>query len=147
MHNLQTKKSAIDLPELADQVHLDIDELFPIIEALSVLTLAHVSEGDITMTETGKLFVDASIEDRKVLFAQMIIEHIPLASYTINILKEQQQRQIDQDDILEVLRNHFTLDEANRVFDIFIDWARYAEIIAYDVNAKVLTLDETNAFK
>src|SRR5947207_4774714 len=42
-----------DLPHLADEENLDMDELFPLIELLQLLGLAHVSGGDIELTATG----------------------------------------------------------------------------------------------
>lgn len=72
MDDLQAKGS-IDLPDLADHVRLDIDDLFPIIETLSVLHLASVSDGDITMTALGKQFMNADIEERKVIFSKLLV--------------------------------------------------------------------------
>ena len=40
----------MDLPVLAEEVRLDVDDLFPILDVLSVLDIAKVLEGDITLT-------------------------------------------------------------------------------------------------
>lgn len=143
MFDLQ-EKGAIDLPELADHIHLDIDDLFPIIETLSVLGLAKVSDGDITMTAQGKRFMDAEIEERKVIFSQLMIKHIPLARHVVKVLKERPHNKAPESRFLNELEDHFSEDEAKRVFETFIDWARYAEIVEYDANSQTITLDETN---
>lgn len=143
MFDLQ-EKGAIDLPELADHIHLDIDDLFPIIETLSVLGLAKVNDGDITMTPQGKKFMDAEIEERKVVFSQLLIKHIPLAKHVVKVLKERPHNKAPESRFLNELEDHFSEEEAKRVFETFIDWARYAEIIEYDATSQTIKLDETN---
>src|SRR5499425_1903790 len=48
-----------DLPHLADEENLSMDELFPMIEMLQLLGLAHVSGGDIELTAAGRAYADA----------------------------------------------------------------------------------------
>lgn len=144
MYEMQ-EKGAIDLPDLADYVRLDIDDLFPVLEFLSVLQLARVSEGDITMTQLGKDFVNADITDRKVLFSKLLLQNIPLARHVVKVLKERPNKRAHQARFLTELEDHFSEKEAERIFNTFIDWARYAEIIEYDFNSKMLMLDETNS--
>lgn len=136
--------NTIDLPDLADRVRLNINDLFPIIETLSVLHLANVSKGDITMTELGNIFISEDIETRKVMFSKLLIKHIPLAQHVINILKDRYYNKAHESRFLSELSNYFSNDEAKIVFNIFIGWARYAEIIKYDASSGILSLDETN---
>ncbi|MCF6764562.1 nitrate/sulfonate/bicarbonate ABC transporter ATP-binding protein [Thiotrichales bacterium 19S3-7] len=144
MYEMQ-EKGAIDLPEVADYVRLDVDDLFPILEILSVLQLAHIAEGDITMTELGKTFVNADITNRKVLFSRLLLQNIPLARHVVKVLKERPNKRAPQSRFLTELEDHFSEKEAERILNTFIDWARYAEIIEYDYNSKMLSLDETNS--
>ena len=144
MSDLQTK-NPIDLPDLADHVRLDIDDLFPIIEILSVLNLANVSEGDFTMTALGKTFISADIEARKIMFSKLLIQHIPLARHVVKVLKDRNYNNAPESRFLSELEDYLSDEEAKRVFNTFIGWARYAEIIEYDAPSGVLSLDETNA--
>ena len=143
MDDLQAR-GTIDLPDLADHVRLDIDDLFPTIETLSVLKLASVSDGDITMTTLGKRFIAADIEARKILFSKLLIQYIPLARHIIKVLKERPHNKAPESRFLSELEDYLSDDEAQRVFNTFIEWARYAEIIEYDANTGILSLDETN---
>ena len=143
MADLQTK-NPIDLPDLGDHVRLDIDDLFPIIEILSVLKLANVSEGDITMTTLGKKFISADIEARKIMFSKLLIKHIPLARHVVKVLQDRHCNRAPESRFLSELEDYLSDDEAKRVFNTFIGWARYAEIIEYDAASGMLSLDETN---
>ena len=143
MSNLQTK-NPIDLPDLADHVRLDIDDLFPIIEILSVLNLANVSEGDITMTNLGKTFISADMEARKIMFSKLLINHIPLARHVVKVLQDRNYNKAPESRFLSELEDYLSDEEAKRVFSTFIGWARYAEIIEYDATSGTISLDETN---
>ena len=136
------QKGPIDLPELADDVRLNIDDLFPVLDALSVLQLAKVSEGDIAMTPKGKDLLEADITNKKIIFADLLLEHVPLASYILNRLKSTSSQKISEDEFESELSTYFTHDEAVRVLNTIIDWARYAEIFAYDYNTGYLSLED-----
>ncbi len=143
MEELQ-ERGAIDLPALADEVRLDIDDLFPIIEVLSVLKLAQVSDGDITMTNLGREFINLDIIERKTLFAKLLMINIPLARHVVKILKERPHKRAHETRFLTELEDHFSDDEAQRIFDTFIEWGRYAELIEYDSTSGNVILDETH---
>lgn len=136
------QKGQIDLPELADDVRLNIDDLFPVLDALSILQLAKISEGDIAMTPKGKDLIEADITDKKVIFSELLLEYIPLASYILNRLKSTPSQKISEDEFEEELSTYFTREEATRVLNTVIDWARYAEIFAYDYNTGYLSLED-----
>lgn len=138
------QKGSIDLPLLADYIRLNIDDLFPVLEALSVLQLANVSEGDIAMTPKGQEFLKADITDKKVLFAKLLLEHVRLAQHIRNALEAAHGEKIAEDRFERELEAYFTADEAKRVLATMIDWGRYAELFAYDYNSGLLSLEDVN---
>src|SRR5580704_7832072 len=77
-----------DLPHLADEENLAIDELFPLLEALQLLGFAHVSGGDIDLTAAGRFYSDADMLTRKQIFADAVMKHIPLATHIRRVLDE-----------------------------------------------------------
>ncbi|QIV95322.1 NitT/TauT family transport system ATP-binding protein [Allofrancisella inopinata] len=133
---------AIDLSQLADELHLDIDDLFPIIEILSILRFAEVSDGDIKMTAMGRKFIESNIDERKFIFGRLFLKYIPLARHVVKVLHDRESNSAPKSRFLAELDDHFPADVAARVFDTFIDWARYAELIFYDSNIGMLSLDE-----
>jgi NitT/TauT family transport system ATP-binding protein len=136
---------AIDLPELADQLHLDINDLFPIIEILSVLRFAEVSEGDIKMTAMGRKFIESNIDDRKFIFGRLFLKYIPLARHVVKVLSDRDSNSAPKQRFLAELDDYFSTDEAERIFDTFVDWARYAELIFFDANTGMISLDDNAA--
>lgn len=142
--NAPENNGTMDLPDVADILMLDIDELFPLTELLEILQFAKVSKGDITITEAGKAFVEADILERKKIFLQHLKRYVPLARYIYNQLNRHPRHRALEENFLSLLEDYLTEKEAARVLQTVIEWGRYAELFAYDYNAGVLSLENPN---
>jgi len=131
----------MDLPVIADYLSLDIDELFPLTELLEILRFANVSKGDISITETGKAFIDANILERKKIFSAQLKKYVPLAKHIYEQLVHHPRHRALEENFLSLLEDYLTDKEADRVLQTVIEWGRYAELFAYDYNAGVLSLE------
>jgi NitT/TauT family transport system ATP-binding protein len=131
----------IDLPELADELMMNIDDLFPILETLEILGFAKVSAGDIQLSDLGKQFAEADLQERKQLFAQRLLEKVPLARYISRVLDEKVGHRVSEERFLSKLEDYLSEKEAERVLRTIIDWGRYAELFAYDFNTGILSLE------
>ena len=130
-----------DLPQLADEENLVMDELFPLIETLQLLGFAHVSGGDIEVTGLGRAYADADMLARKQLFAEAVLKHVPLAAHIRRILDERPGHRAPAARFLRELEDHLSESEAQRVLDTLINWGRHAEILSYDSDTEVLSLE------
>ena len=130
-----------DLPHLADEENLVMDELFPLIETLQLLGFAHVSDGDIELTALGRAYAEADMLARKQLFADAVLKHVPLAAHIRRILDERPGHRAPAARFLRELEDHLSDEEAERVLNTVIDWGRHAELFAYDYNSEVLNLE------
>src|SRR5499427_3497062 len=130
-----------DLPQLADEENLVMDELFPLIETLQLLGLAHVSGGDIELTALGRSYAQADMLARKQLFAEAVLKHIPLAAHIRRVLDERPGHRAPAARFLRELEDHLSESEAQRVLDTLINWGRHAEILSYDSDTEVLSLE------
>ncbi|WP_414041765.1 nitrate/sulfonate/bicarbonate ABC transporter ATP-binding protein [Acidithiobacillus sp. M4-SHS-6] len=131
----------ISLPELAEDMHFSVDDLFPLLEALVLLGFAQVGEGQVELTASGRDFVNADVQERKALFARHLLERVPLAAYIRTILDERPRHVAPIERFLGELEDHLSEEDARRVLETAIFWGRYAEIFAYDDNARVLSLE------
>ena len=132
----------IDLPELAEEAHLDVDELFALIETLELLEFATIAQGDIELSELGKIFAAADIQQRKEVFAQHLKQHVPIIQYICRIINERRGHKVSEERFLTRLEDYFTEKEAERVLAVAIAWGRYAELFAYDYNTGMLSLED-----
>lgn len=141
IETMRSFEERIDLPELADELMMNIDDLFPILETLEILGFAKVSAGDIQLSDLGKQFSEADLQERKQLFAQRLLEKVPLARYIRRVLDEKVGHRVSEERFLSKLEDYLSEKEADRVLRTMIDWGRYAEIFAYDFNTGILSLE------
>lgn len=132
----------VDLPEVAEELHFEIDELFPITEALELLGFAHVFEGDIELTEQGRQLAAADILESKKIFAKNLYAYIPLVKHIREILKARPNHEAPESLFLRELEQHLSEQAAEDVLSTVIDWGRYAEIFAYDYNSGLLSFED-----
>lgn len=135
------REGKMDLPDVADHLMLNIDDLFPLTELLDILRFAKVSKGDIGMTPIGKAFAQADILERKKIFSIQLKKHVPLARYIYDQLIRHPRGRALEESFLSELSNYLSENEAERVLHSVIEWGRYAELFAYDYNAGVLSLE------
>lgn len=141
IENMVEYDAKIDLPLLADELMMDIDYLFPLMESLEILGFAKVFDGDIQLSSNGKVFAEADLQLRKKLFATSLLENVPLARLIRKVLDEKKGHKASQDRFLAKLEDHLSEKESERVLRTVIDWGRYAEIFAYDFNTGTLSLE------
>src|SRR5436190_15927414 len=130
-----------DLPHLADEENLVMDELFPLIDFMQLLGWAHVSGGDIELTGGGRAYAAADMLPRKQMFADALMKHVPIAAHIRRVLDERPGHRAPATRFLRELEDHLAEEEAERVLETAINWGRHAEIFAYDYDDEVLSLE------
>jgi NitT/TauT family transport system ATP-binding protein len=130
-----------DLPPLAASLQMEIDELFPVAETLQLLRFAEVAEGDIRLTEPGKRFVRADLDERKKLFSQHLLTYVPLAGHIKHVLDERATHQAPISRFRDELEDNMSDEAAETTLRAVISWARYGEAFAYDEDSGVFSLD------
>ena len=130
-----------DLSALAAGLQLEIDELFPLAETLQLFRFAEIEEGDIRLTEAGKRFARADLDERKRLFAQHLLTYVPLAGHVRHVLDERASHRAPASRFRDELEDHMSEEDADRTLRAIISWARYGEAFAYDDSAGGFTLE------
>jgi NitT/TauT family transport system ATP-binding protein len=132
-----------DLPMLAADMQLDVDDLFPLTDAAELLGLARVEQGDITLLPPGRAFAAGDIEGQKRVFREQLVANVPLVGHIRRVLDTRPDHQAPEERFMGELEDYMRTEDAEAVLATAIDWGRYAELFAYDYNAGVLSLEET----
>jgi NitT/TauT family transport system ATP-binding protein len=127
-----------DLPEIASELQLEIDDLFPVAETLQMLRFAEVEGGDLKLTPDGLAFADSALDERKRMFARHLLAQVPLAAHIRRVLDERASHAAPKSRFLDELEDHMSPESAEQTLRAIVSWARYAEVFAYD--------DETGSF-
>jgi NitT/TauT family transport system ATP-binding protein len=130
-----------DLPVIADELHMEADDLFPVSDALQMLHLAEIEGGDIKLSETGRQFVEAGTDDRKKIFQRQLLANVPLAAHIRRILQERANHVAPKSRFYDELEDHMSSEDAEETLRSVTAWARYAEAFAYDDDAQAFSLE------
>jgi NitT/TauT family transport system ATP-binding protein len=130
-----------DLPEIAAALHMEVDDLFPVAETLQMLRLAEVEEGDVRLTDVGRRFATAEVDERKALFADHLLNYVPLAAHIRRVLDERASHTAPKRRFLDELEDHMTADAAEQTLRAVISWGRYGEVFAYDDHTETFSLE------
>jgi len=131
-----------DLPALAAALQYEADELLALGETLAMLGFALLEEGDLKITESGRAFVDAETEDRKIIFGKTLLAHVPLAAEIRKVLDERWNHRAAAVRFRDELEDHMSPEYAEETLRTIISWGRYAELYEYDEEAQQFSLEE-----
>ncbi|MBA2589549.1 MAG: nitrate/sulfonate/bicarbonate ABC transporter ATP-binding protein [Alphaproteobacteria bacterium] len=130
-----------DLPDIAYEQELEVDELFPVAEAMQLLRLAEVEGGDIKLTHMGKRFADGELNERKEIFSRALQSHVPLAAHIRKVLDERKSHSAPKTRFLDELEDHMPEDAAEETLKTVVSWARFGELFSYDDDAAAFSLE------
>jgi NitT/TauT family transport system ATP-binding protein len=129
-----------DLPQLAEEAELPDEELFPTYEALTLLGLAQVEKGDITLTPLGRQYAEAEHTARQAMFGRQLLARVALAARIRRDLEAEPNGNVSEERFIELLQESLDAQAAKRTLEIAIEWGRYGEAYEYDFNAGLLML-------
>jgi len=121
-----------DLYHLAEDLLMEVDDLFPIVEEAVLLGFATSKEGDVEITREGKAFAEAEIEARKKVFRDAILTHVPLMQQIRTALDRKSDGAVPLEFFRDVLDEHFSRGEVEAQIETVLNWGRYAELFVYD---------------
>ncbi|MBV9538909.1 MAG: nitrate/sulfonate/bicarbonate ABC transporter ATP-binding protein, partial [Acidisphaera sp.] len=122
-HNGQT-----DLPDLADELSFQVDDLLPIVDAAVMLGLLEVEGAQAFLTESGRRWHTADISASKQIFAGLAGARAPLVRTIVKALQNSDNGTLREGFFRDLLRRGFTPTDAEAQLDIAIDWGRYGEL-------------------
>lgn len=141
MELVHDKGGRVDISALASELSMEVDDIFPLIEASVFLDFGEIKEGDFIITERGKKFSDADTLEKKEIFREAALNNIQLIKQILQVLHSTSKHRMSEAFFTEILENHFTVDGAWNQLETAIDWGRYAEIFAYDYHTGELYLE------
>ena len=131
-----------DLPALAAALQLELDDLLPMGEALQLLGLGVLEEGDLRLADRGRGFVEADTDARKAIFGAALRANVPLVAQIRRVLDERPAHRAAAVRFRDELEDFMSPDYADDTLRAAISWGRYAELYSYDEEADQFFLDE-----
>jgi NitT/TauT family transport system ATP-binding protein len=134
-----------DMPEIARTLHLEVDDLFPIAEVLQHLGFTDVREGDIFLTPPARVFAELGTQERKMMFAEHLLRHVPLAARIKKVLNERPGHRAPRVRFEQELEDFLSDSAAEETLDAVINWGRYAEAFSYNDQTEIFSLEDVES--
>jgi len=134
---LNTHKGSEDVALLADDLDLEIDEIFPALEFAEVLQLVKVGEGRATFTDLGRKLVGGSIRDRKTIIREQL-RKTTLFRTLLRALESAPGHSLSDEELGQIIS--LTTAPADEAVQNIVNWGRYADLFRYDADEQRLIL-------
>jgi NitT/TauT family transport system ATP-binding protein len=134
-----------ELAKIGHALGLASNRLFPIAAALHLLEFAELEGGTIKLTAAGRVLAQSDINGRKRLFREHLLRFVPLAAHIRQVLDRRAGHAAPRARFEYELEDHLPRREAEKTMRTAIDWARYAELFAYDDRRRTFSLDRAAA--
>ena len=128
-----------ELADLAGKLALEVDDLFPIAEAMHILGFAQLTGRALKLTAAGRAFAEGSTEVRKRLWKEHLLRFVPLVAHIHHVLDERSGHWAPRSRFETELEDHLTHRETERTLRAAIGWGRYAELYSYDAKLRRFT--------
>jgi len=130
-----------DLPKIASDLQMEIDELFPVGETLQKTSFAELEGGDIKLLEDGLVFAHSALDERKRIFMRHLLTYVPLAAHIRRVLDERTSHSARKSRFIDELEDFMSEEDADRTLRAVVRWGRYAEAFAYDDENAMFSLE------
>lgn len=130
-----------DLPKIASDLQMEIDDLFPVAETLQLLRFAELEGGDLKLAEDGVAFAQAAVDERKRIFLRHLLAYVPLAAHIRRVLDERASHSARKSRFIDELEDFMSEESADQTLRAVVRWARYAEAFAYDDENAMFSLE------
>lgn len=142
LETIAADRSPLDLFDLSMQMHEEFGHIISLTKALELLEFVDTPKHDVYITELGQKFITADQINRKQIFQEQIMK---LNIFKLINKRLQQNEVIHESAILEELALKLPYENADKLFDTIIDWGRFAEILDFDLNSKIMTFNSSKA--
>ncbi len=132
---LNDHKGAEDVARLADDLDLEIDEIFPSLEYAQLLQFVKVSDGRATFTDLGRKLVAASIRERKAIVREQL-KKTPLFRTILRALEASPEHRLSDEEFGHIIS--FTTAKSDGAEQNIVNWGRYADLFRYDADAHAI---------
>lgn len=131
-----------DLPDLARDHQLEADEMVQLGEALQLLGFADMRDGDLHLTDAGHAFAGMETDARKDLFAEQLLEHVPLVRRIHEDVEQRPDHRVPAAKFRQELEAAMSESYADQTLNTTVAWGRYAELFSYDEQTEQFSLDD-----
>src|SRR6202521_4228525 len=136
---LQDHPELDNIYDIANEIGKDYGETISLVRAAEILEFVDTPKDEVRFTELGKKFMAADSDTAKQIFAEQV-QKLRLFHIILGYLEIQEE--IDSETVMKDIATALPYENAENVLQTMIAWGRYAGLLDYDANTKMVTRPE-----
>jgi NitT/TauT family transport system ATP-binding protein len=136
---LEAQAGACDLFQVAHDTHGPFVEVLTTVKGAEMLELLDTPQRLVRLTPLGQRFVRSSMEERKVTWRAQLLK---LGLF--RALKEMidlRGGEVSRDEAIAEIQQRLPREDASRIFDTLVGWARFGGLFGYSEQNQALTAE------
>jgi NitT/TauT family transport system ATP-binding protein len=121
----------VNMSTIETEHSFELGEIFELTDFLEVLKFIEIHDHKIKLTAAGKILADANIQHRKAIFAEHLMQNIPIISHIYNAIKSSKSNVVHKKYIIELLSQKRSKQEVKHLVKAIANWGRYSELFEY----------------
>jgi NitT/TauT family transport system ATP-binding protein len=128
-----------DIFRISSDTHSEFGRILAIVEAAELLDFVDTPKRMVVLEPLGRRFIRATPEEQKTIWREQLLK-LRLFKVMNDTLQKLPEHEVDKDFLLETLVMHLPDEKYDEQFRIFIGWARFGNLFAYDEATEKITL-------
>ncbi len=136
---LDAREGKEDVFRIASDTNREFGRLITVVKAAEMLDFVDTPKRMVVLEPDGLRFVRATAEERKKIWRDQLLK-IRLFRDVYEVIKREPSHEIDRELLLETIILNMPQENYEKVFNTFIRWARFGDLLAYDENTEIISL-------
>jgi NitT/TauT family transport system ATP-binding protein len=128
-----------DIFRIAADTHYEFGRILAIVEGAELLNFVDTPKRMVVLEPLGKRFIHATLDEQKAIWREQLLR-LRLFALIDATLQRLPDHEVDRDFVLETLVLRLPEENCEKQFPIFIGWARFGNLFAYDESTEKITL-------
>ena len=128
-----------DIFRIAADIKIDFGRMINVVEAAELLDFVDTPKRMVLLDTNGKHLLQAGVNGRKAIFRDQLLR-LALFKGIRDALNRHPRHEVERDFVLETIILRMPHENPEETFEIFIGWARYANLFAYDEATELVSL-------
>ena len=128
-----------DLFRIAADTNREFGKLIAVVKAAELLDLVDTPKRMVVLSPQGVQLVRAPAAERQALWREHLLR-LRLFQVVRDALSRQESHQLPGDFVLETVAVNMPNEDYESMFETFVNWARFGDVLEYDEATDTLTL-------
>ena len=128
-----------DLFRIAADTNREFGHVITAVKAAEMLDLVDTPRRQVVLDGPGHIFVKANSQERVALWRELLLK-MRLFRDVVEAIKREPKHEVDRDFVLETIVLNMPQEDYEKVFQTFLNWARYGDLLTYDEATERLAL-------